>query len=146
MAMSKLKVLRFPKPTFKTEMRFFNNSSQKIREWSDIAINDRYLLYSSIFWLGGIILSLVLIVFYLSKIPPEVPLFYSRIWGAEQLAPKGYLLLLPVGTFLLGIVNVTLGVASYHRDKLISYMLGLGICLVTLLSVLSVINIIHLLT
>ena len=146
MAVNKFSKIKFGKPNFSSEIRLFTDSSQKIREWSDIAVNDRYLLYSCVFWLSGVIVSLALLVFYLPKIPPEIPLFYGRSWGADQIAHKSYLLLLPAGTFLLGLVNLTLGIASYHKDKLISYMLGLGICIITLLSFLTVFNIIHLLT
>src|SRR6185436_8931622 len=129
-----------------TQARFFTNSSERIKQWSDIAINDKYLLLVTVLWLGGIILGSLIIILFLPKVPTEIPLFYSRNWGTEQLAPKSYLLIIPGGIFLLGLVNMSLGVANYNRDKLIAYMLGLATCTITLLGLFSVINIIHLLT
>lgn len=44
-------------------------------------------------------LPLVFIGWQWKKLPPEIPLFYSRPWGEEQLADKKFLFLLP--TFAL---------------------------------------------
>jgi len=53
------------------------------------------------FWLT----QLGLILFFWKKIPPEVPLFYSRPWGKEQLANPLFLFLLPGLTLVVFLVN-----------------------------------------
>lgn len=42
-------------------------------------------------------------------LPEKVPLFYSRPWGEEQLAAKEWLLLIPVLSLLIFLINWQLG-------------------------------------
>lgn len=53
------------------------------------------------FWLAG----LFLLVFFWSKLPPQIPLFYSLPWGEEQLASPVSVLILPGGIFLIILFN-----------------------------------------
>jgi len=48
-----------------------------------------------------------LILFFWRKLPPEVPLFYSRPWGKEQLASPWLLFVLPVLTLVVSLLNFT---------------------------------------
>jgi len=50
-----------------------------------------------------ILFSFILIAIKWGDLPNRVPIFYSRPWGEDQLAKKGYLLILPFlsSTFLV---------------------------------------------
>lgn len=131
---------------FRHNQHLFTTSQVKIQEWSNVAINDKVIFLSIIFWLLGVILSISLIALFLSKIPPEIPLFYSHLSGPGLLAPKNYIFLLPAGTMSIGVLNFGLSISSYSREKVLSYLLAAGTVIVTLLTVGSVGNIVHLMT
>ena len=44
---------------------------------------------------AGIIATLGITAVFWNQIPPLVPLFYSRPWGADQLVPKYFVFLIP---------------------------------------------------
>jgi hypothetical protein len=51
-----------------------------------------------------LIAQLGLILFFWKKLPPEVPLFYSRPWGKEQLVNPRFLFLLPGLTLVIFLI------------------------------------------
>lgn len=62
-------------------------------------------------FLTALILDVVLLAFILvilPKLPPIVPLLYSRPWGEEQLVPRLALFIAPLGSLLFLIGNVIL--------------------------------------
>lgn len=121
--------LRFPRPT-----TFF---LPEVRERSEVIWNDgvsggalRVLLVLLAFQVG-------LILWWWRQLPPEVPLYYGRPWGATQLAQTTALWLLPVSTLGVGLLNGFLGGLLYSRDKLAARMLLLVAALVSALSAFS---------
>ncbi|MBP8591516.1 hypothetical protein KBI33_03600 [Candidatus Shapirobacteria bacterium] len=52
-----------------------------------------------------VIASLILVFFFYSKLPPQVPLFYSQPRGRGQLASPSLLFILPGISFLILAVN-----------------------------------------
>jgi len=52
-----------------------------------------------------LLVQISLILFFWSKLPPEVPLFYSRPWGKEQLVNPWFLFLLPGLTLVIFLFN-----------------------------------------
>jgi len=56
-----------------------------------------------------IIASNVLIFLFYSKLPPQVPLFYSQPRGHEQLVSPSLFFLLPGISFLILVVNFLIG-------------------------------------
>lgn len=66
-------------------------------------------------------------------IPFQVPLFFSRPWGEEQLVPKIYLFSLPAGLIILTIVNVCVSALVYEKENLLAYLLVFSVTLVALL-------------
>ena len=69
--------------------------------------------------LVAIISGLIFLGFSWSKLPPEVPLFYSLPWGKEQLASPVFLWFLPLSSLVLVFTN--LGLASFFSsDKLLA--------------------------
>ncbi|MFH0863588.1 MAG: hypothetical protein V1858_00655 [Candidatus Gottesmanbacteria bacterium] len=67
--------------------------------------------------LAIIIFSLVFLLFFWPKLPSEVPLFYSLPWGKEQLANTTYLFILPLGSILIGFINLSLAGICFNRKE-----------------------------
>ena len=78
------------------------------------------------------------------KLPPQIPLFYSRAWGEGQLATKQYIFLPIIGVLLLGVFNLGLAVSFPARDKVLAYLLAGTASLVGILSAITIFNIIRL--
>lgn len=88
-----------------------------------------------------LITQVLLIVFSWRNLPPELPLFYSRPWGKDQLASPVGLLLLPFLSLTVILVNSLLLNLIPKEEKLIPKILvsttaafGL-LCLITLLKI-----------
>lgn len=55
-----------------------------------------------------IIANLVLLLLFLLKLrqlPPEIPIFYSRVWGEDQLADNLWIFILPLLMDIFFIIN-----------------------------------------
>lgn len=84
---------------------------------------------------------LVVLLFFWPRLPPQVPLFYSRPWGKEQLTAPIGLLILPVISFLVTLINLAAASLMPKEEKLISQLLVLFgaifsfLCLVTLFKI-----------
>ena len=50
-------------------------------------------------------LQIILIIFFFPLLPPQVPLYYSRPWGDNQLASPSSLFLLPAISFFFLLLN-----------------------------------------
>lgn len=92
----------------------------------------------------AIILSVVILIWRFKSLPPQVPLWYQRPWGEDQLASPYFLILLPVGS---GIIYLANGIISiYHmKDHLVfTQILFLTSLVVTLLSFITLVKILFL--
>jgi len=69
-----------------------------------------------------------------NDLPPDIPLFYSRPWGAEQLASSSSAFLLPVITFIVIILNNFLAVFLLRSNSLLSRLLVITSLLFAILS------------
>lgn len=54
-----------------------------------------------------------------SRLPPQIPLFYSRLWGEDQLVDTWLIFLLPVFLNLLFFLNNYLFKKIYSNNQLI---------------------------
>lgn len=95
-----------------------------------------------IFSLG--LLQVLLIIFSLPRLPPEVPLFYSLHWGATQLAQSSFLFLIPLSSFFFLFINCTLSVIFFETDLFIKRMLLTFSLLLFLLSSFGLVKIVFL--
>jgi len=95
-----------------------------------------------IFLLGQVLL----ILFFLRRLPPEVPLFYSRPWGKEQLVTPLSLFILPLSSLIVFLVNLSFSSLinkyfSKKEEKLLSKILEISsvvfsiFCLITLIKI-----------
>ncbi len=70
-------------------------------------------------WAG----QLFLIFIFWRLLPPELPLFYSRPWGKEQLTTPTGLFIIPAFSLLVSIVNLILASLLPKDEKLINNVL-----------------------
>lgn len=91
-----------------------------------------------------ILVQALIILFSLSFLPSQVPLFYSRPWGEEQLAHPLYLFILPLANLVIFILNSILLSFIEKKELLIRQILIICILLFNFLSLITLIQIIRL--
>lgn len=64
-----------------------------------------------------IVFSLLLIAAKWSSLPPELPLFYSRPWGQEQLAKKFFIFILPLASLTIFFLNSILAKYLFKKNE-----------------------------
>lgn len=106
----------------------------------------------------GISLCLILVIFSFSffifsafggnfsRLPPEVPLFYSRPWGWEQLALSWQLGVLPFLALIFFIFDLLIATKLYFQYPLLSQILVWSSAIFTLLTTITLLKIILLIT
>lgn len=87
--------------------------SGRAKKTSTFSFGDKILLLIALLGLSSVALSALVLILKWQTLPPVVPLFYSKPWGTTQLAPKGFLFVLPllaIGTWIADfiIINATL--------------------------------------
>lgn len=70
-----------------------------------------------------IILTLLAILFLYRQLPPEIPLYYSRPWGTDQITSPMYLLLLPLGSLFWYILTNIIIAFQTHQYRVFSQLL-----------------------
>jgi len=95
---------------------------------------------SKLFSVNLLVIAADLLVVFIkrSSLPEQVPLFYSRPWGQEQLAAKDYLFLVPLASFLVFILNYYLSLVLLKKGEKFLTILSSGLAL--LFSVLGAIT------
>ena len=58
-----------------------------------------------------------------NSLPPLIPLFYSRPWGAAQLTDRANFFLLPFLSALIFLLNLFFASLLYSREKILSFAL-----------------------
>lgn len=92
------------------------------------------------------LLSVGLFVWRYSKLPTEIPLWYSQPWGSDRLAHPLWLLSLPLSSLLIYIINILLSLTITKNYLIFSQILLLGSFLVSFLSLITLVKIIFLVT
>jgi len=95
---------------------------------------------SVLFWLGQI----SVIIFSWRYLPPQIPLFYSRPWGKEQLADPVGLFILPCLSLLVSLVNLILLITLFKKERLISQILAISMAAFNLLCLITLVEIMRL--
>ncbi len=98
-------------------------------------------LYSSLFL---IILQLVLIAFFYSKLPPLIPFLNSRPWGEERLVPTGVAFIIPVVFIVIFIINNFFASIYYKKNTLIARILSFNCLLLIMLGFIAYVRIVFL--
>lgn len=92
------------------------------------------------------ILSLAVIIWRFRLLPPQVPLWYDKPWGNDQLASPLWLFVLPLGSIAIYFANIIISI-YFAADLLIfTQTLALTSLTVSLLSFITLVKIIFLVT
>lgn len=124
--------------------RFQFKPPQGFASWSKSATSDKYFVTFVAIWLAALLITLISVLFYFGSLPAQIPLFYSRVWGEQQLAPRAFIFLPLAGTLLLGLFDIATGITFHLQNRVMSYLLMGTASLVSILSAITVINIIRL--
>lgn len=101
------------------------------------------MLYSWQITIAGIIVSLGVTIVFWNQIPPLVPLFYSRPWGADQLVSKFMIFLVPALALLIQTGNQVL--YTFTKEETLIRKLGSIVSIVsTLMLTLGLLRIVFL--
>jgi len=70
--------------------------------------------------LGLIVISWILIGIFYKNFPPEIPVFFSKPWGLEQLAEKWFLFVLAATLTITYAMNIRFASMAVAKDKLLA--------------------------
>ena len=128
-------------------MTIFRRLSQTIRHalgiWKSlktnwiVSLSEKFILV-----LGGI--SLILLLWQWKTLPPQVPLWYTKPWGAEQLADPHWLFILPLASLLIYIINIFASIYITADYLVFTQMISLSSLLISFLSCVTLIKILFL--
>ena len=102
-----------------------------------ITWSHKIVVFSTIMQLGVLALAW-------SRLPPLVPLWYSRPWGTDQLAPPIFLTVLPLISLLSHLINTSLAMYITTDYLIFTQSLSLSSVIVSVLSLISIVKIIFL--
>ncbi len=94
--------------------------------------------------LGSLGLGLIILGICFYKLPPEVPLYYSRPYGEERLASSLSLWLLPLISLVVQVITMRGAGVLLEKDKLLAQILVFGGALVSMMMLISLVKIIWL--
>jgi len=121
------------------QLKFFDQTSyfKTTKEEINTLLTDRLLkrIIQLIFILLG--LNFFFLGLWWSKLPPQLPLFYSRPWGEEQLVAKNLFFILPAACFIFIIINLRLASFFFKKEVLLSQILIWSALVFSLLTTIS---------
>lgn len=88
---------------------------------------------------------LILVGVFWSKLPPEIPLFYSLPWGEQWLVDKSGLLVLTASMTVLIIIDLIAAYKIYKSEGLLARYLVFGCLTVLILMAINLTKIIEVL-
>ncbi|MGI6278240.1 MAG: hypothetical protein ACOYJ8_00245 [Patescibacteria group bacterium] len=97
--------------------------SSQNRLLSGVVLGQKTVKLALFISLGLIFLMVGLFFVVYNKLPPQVPLFYSRPWGEAQLASPWLLLVLPALSFFISLLNFILSGLFFDRPFLVQVLM-----------------------
>ena len=119
-------------------------TKENFSSWTESAFSDRFFWLFVLGWGLPLLISVIYIILNFSGLPSQIPLFYSRVWGEDQLAKQVYIFLPTAGTFLLGIFDLGLAINLHSQNKVFAYLLSATASLVAVLVFVTTVNIVNL--
>lgn len=80
----------------------------------------------------------------LNRLPNQIPLFYSQVWGESQLASKNQIFMPIFGVLILGLFNFSFAGLFHPQNKVFSYVLCGSSALLSILAAITIFNIVNL--
>jgi hypothetical protein len=105
---------------------------------------DKFIKISILTSIFLILIQVILIVLYLSSLPPLIPLLNSQPWGFSRLYPSQSILLIPPVLVTVFSLNYLLSALFYRNNILISRILVFNSLLFIFLALLAFVQIIFL--
>lgn len=96
---------------------------EKVKNQSEVMWRDEYCGKALKLAVGLAIGGVGLLVWKLTKLPSQVPLYYSRPWGERQIGSPWELWWLPGLNLAVLCINLLIGGVVFSEDKLLSRML-----------------------
>ncbi len=93
-----------------------------------------------------IILQIIYLTVNFTSLPSQVPLFYSRPWGEARLSSPSFLFMLPTFSTIILLINYLLAAAFLHSIPLFSHLLTTFSFLFSSFSLISITQIIRLIS
>lgn len=100
------------------------------------------ILWSKRLTISTNILSFLIVGITFTKLPPLLPLWYSMPWGETRLVAPIWLFILPLVTFFIQILNLLVSLKLPDEFLLFTQLLGLTSFIVSLMSIITLVNII----
>lgn len=94
----------------------------------------------------GLGLGLLILAAAWAKLPPEIPLLYSRPYGQDQLIGRWQVWLLPAIGILIEVVAVRSASALIDKDQLLTHILVWAAAVINLMILITVIATVFLIT
>ncbi len=91
-----------------------------------------------------VLAQLGIIILSYPKLPPEIPLFFSKPWGESQLVQPLLLIVLPVFSLVFLIVNSLIASMFLDKDTFLAQLLTFGGVLFALFNSIALIKIVML--
>jgi hypothetical protein len=113
----------------------------KIKEELDALFEDKIVKLGIRLSLSLLFLTFILVIVFWFKLPPKIPLFYSRPWGKDQLAAKLWFLILIFLSFFMVVLNLRLASIFLKKEVLLAKILVWITVILTLLISTTVIRV-----
>ena len=117
-----------------------------LRDRSSGMFADKFLFFIFLFCMLSTLIQSLLILTSFVKLPPEIPLFYSKTWGGQMLAPKLYLWILPAITLSIYLLNMLISRFLLFNEEFLKRALFISSAIVATAAFLDTSKIISLLT
>ncbi len=89
-------------------------------------------------------LQLLAIIFFFSKLPPQIPLYFSQPWGELQLTSPLSLLLLPLFSLVVLLINLFFASFSIEEDEFLTNILTFGSLIFAFFALIAILKSINL--
>ena len=124
--------------------RSFNSKNSSLPQFSPYQFHDTashiIFLISVVF----ILLNVYLVFLNFPFLPPQIPLFFQRVWGTDQLGNREMIWLQPGVLVVCFLVNYGISLITTRTDPLISRILGVTLLICSVMSLISVWHIMNL--
>lgn len=128
------------------QLKFFEQPALKtVKEEFNTLLTNKHLKRFVFFTFLLLGTDLIVLALVWQKLPPELPLFYSRPWGEQQLIRKDWFFILPLSCLIFNIANVRLASLLFKKELLLSQLLVWSstiICLLTSITLFKIISIV----
>jgi len=106
---------------------------------------DKLLFFIFLFVVLSVLAQASLLLTTTGKLPPQVPIFYSRPWGNPMLAPPVALWILPLVCVFAFLLNFSLGTFLLNKYKFLEKTLLITSFIIALMTLYDLVKIISLL-